>query len=208
MKQYISKRIRTLFNVLLITLLMLVCGACLKTDQKTEVTVLQAWGQSSFNVTSDKVGTSASGKIVIYKKTQGLLGIRIISDISISETDFGGVAFYLPGGTVVDEIMSTYPEGEESQKNDEAIQIWTNDSDQEGYHSMIEIDRNHDYETAGGGKGFVVIDATYKYENSQQDAPDQLAFAVDCGASRKKSYVVWGIAHREIIVDLKTELNR
>lgn len=116
--------------------------------------------------------------------------------------DWGGVAFYLPKGSTLEHVLSTYPENGEVQEPDPAA-VWKSENSHGDFNVMLEIDRHHDRKARGGGKGTVVIEATCRNETEGSDGPSSLKFAVDCGASFEKGPSIMGLAHREIVVDIK-----
>ena len=193
---------RLLLFGLLLSLLSLSLSACSGGAEKKGEEILQTCGYSAFEVSADRVGTSAQGTIILYEKDKDLLGIRIVSTVCVDPKDWGGVAFYLPIGSTLEHVLSTYPENGEVQELDQ-VAVWKSENSHGDFNVMLEIDRHHDRKARGGGKGTVVIEATCRNETEGSDGPSSLKFAVDCGASFKKGQSIMGLAHREIFVDIK-----
>lgn len=195
-------RLKRLLFGLCLSLLSLSLSACSGGAEKKGEQILQTCGYSPFEVSADSLGTSAQGTIILYEKDKDLLGIRIVSTVCIDPKDWGGVAFYLPIGSTLEHVLCTYPENGEVQELDQ-VAVWKSDNSQGDFNVMLEIDRHHDQKARGGGKGTVVIEAACRNETEGSDFPASLKFAVDCGASFEKGQSIMGLAHREIVVDIK-----
>lgn len=193
---------RLLLFGLCLSLLSLSLSACSGEAERKGEEILKTCGYSPFEVSADSVGTSAQGTIILYEKDKDLLGIRIVSTVCIDPKDWGGVAFYLPIGSTLEHVLCTYPENGEVQELD-PVAVWKSDNSQGDFNVMLEIDRHHDQKARGGGKGTVVIEAACRNETEGSDFPASLKFAVDCGASFEKGQSIMGLAHREIVVDIK-----
>lgn len=193
---------RLLLLGLLLSLLSLSLSACSGGAERKGEEILKTCGYSPFEVSTDSVGTSAQGTIILYEKDKDLLGIRIVSTVRVAPKDWGGVAFYLPKGSNLEHVLCTYPENGEVQEPD-PVAVWKSENSHGDFNVMLEIDRHHDRKARGGGKGTVVIEATCRNETESSDGPSSLKFAVDCGASFKKGQSIMGLAHREIVVDIK-----
>lgn len=193
---------RLLLLGLLLSLLSLSSSSCSGGAEKKVEEILQTCGYSAFEVSADSVGTSAQGTIILYEKDKDLLGIRIVSTVCVDPKDWGGVAFYLPIGSTLEHVLCTYPENGEVQELD-PVAVWKNENSHGDFNVMLEIDRHHDQKARGGGKGTVVIEAACRNETEGSDFPASLKFAVDCGASFEKGQSIMGLAHREIVVDIK-----
>lgn len=193
---------RLLLLGLLLSLLSLSLSACSGGAAKKGEEILKTCGYSPFEVSTDSVGTGAQGTIILYEKDKDLLGIRIVSTVRVAPKDWGGVAFYLPIGSTLEHVLCTYPENGEVQELDQ-VAVWKSDNSHGDFNVMLEIDRHHDQKARGGGKGTVVIEAACRNETEGSDFPASLKFAVDCGASFEKGQSIMGLAHREIVVDIK-----
>ena len=193
---------RLLLLGLLLSLLSLSLSACSGGAEKKGEQILQTCGYSPFEVSADSLGTSAQGTIILYEKDKDLLGIRIVSTVCVDPKDWGGVAFYLPIGSTLEHVLCTYPENGEVQELD-PVTVWKSENSHGDFNLMLEIDRHHDQKARGGGKGTVVIEAACRNETEGSDFPASLKFAVDCGASFEKGQSIMGLAHREIVVDIK-----
>ncbi len=199
----ISLRLKRLLLLgLFLSLLGLSLSACSGGAAKKGEEILKTCGYSPFEVSTDSVGTGAQGTIILYEKDKDLLGIRIVSTVRVAPKDWGGVAFYLPKGSNLEHVLCTYPENGEVQEPD-PVAVWKSENSHGDFNLMLEIDRHHDRKARGGGKGTVVIEATCRNETEGSDGPSSLKFAVDCGASFKKGQSIMGLAHREIVVDIK-----
>lgn len=193
---------RLLLLGLLLSLLSLSLSACSGGAERKGEEILKTCGYSPFEVSTDSVGTGAQGTIIIYEKDKDLLGIRIVSTVRVAPKDWGGVAFYLPKGSNLEHVLCTYPENGEVQEPD-PVAVWKSENSHGDFNLMLIIDRHHDRKARGGGKGTVVIEATCRNETEGSDGPSSLKFAVDCGASFEKGQSIMGLAHREIVVDIK-----
>lgn len=193
---------RLLLFGLCLSLLSLSLSACSGGAAKKGEEILKTCGYSPFEVSADSVGTDAQGTIILYEKDKDLLGIRIVSTVRVAPKDWGGVAFYLPKGSNLEHVLCTYPENGEVQEHD-PVAVWKSENSHGDFNVMLEIDRHHDRKARGGGKGTVVIEATCRNETEGSDDPSSLKFAVDCGASFEKGPSIMGLAHREIVVDIK-----
>lgn len=193
---------RLLLLGLLLSLLSLSLSACSGGAAKKGEEILKTCGYSPFEVSADSVGTGAQGTIILYEKDKDLLGIRIVSTVRVAPKDWGGVAFYMPKGSTLEHVLCTYPENGKVQELD-PVAVWKSKNSHGDFNVMLEIDRHHDRKARGGGKGTVVIEATCRNETEGSDGPSSLKFAVDCGASFEKGQSIMGLAHREIVVDIK-----
>ena len=156
--------------------------------------------RQSFCVTSDRDGTEADGYVEIYVKNENTLGIRIRADLTIGPEDWGGVAFYLPAGCILDSVKCTYPEKNGLPADDPPVNVWTTAAENEKYTTMIEIGRDRSKTPGGGGVGEVLIEASCPRDSAAPNG--SLTFGVDCGAEEKDGYVLMGVSHTEITVDV------
>lgn len=160
----------------------------------------QLYGNSDFCVLLDESETSVKGSILIYEKGQKLLGIKIVAFVSIDSTDWGGIAFQIPNGCYLDDMLSTYPDDLETINNVDVVDFWVTGSEDIKYGSVIEIGRFRNYEQSGGGNGTVVIDFSYPYDDI--NTISELSFGVECGASYENGNIIWGIGYDEIVVEV------
>ncbi len=155
-----------------------------------------------FTVSADKCETWASGTIQVFEKEQSLLSVRILAELQIGPEDFGGVAFYLPAGCVLENVSCTYPEIGGAAGSDPPVNVWTTEGENEKYTTAIEIGRSRDEIPGGGGTGTVIIEASYPRDSG--DPIRSMAFGVECGAEEKDGYVIMGIEHSEIVVEIRS----
>lgn len=162
--------------------------------------ISQVYGSGDFTVGMDEVETSAKGSIITYEKDENVLGIKIVAFIHVDSEDWGGVAFQIPKGCKLEELLNTYPNSMDSEDKDHDVNIWTTGSDGSDYSVAIEIGRSRSRENTGGGEGTVVIDLSYSYDDIND--VNELPFGIECGASDEDGSVVWGKAHEEIVVEV------
>lgn len=193
---------RLLFVCFLALSIVLFVG-CESNDPETQAKIIQPCGHGNFYVSSEDLGTTAKGTILVYEKGQDVLGIRIVSFIDIGSDDWGGIAFFLPAGCVLDSIMCTYPETGEQTRQDSSVTWWSSESDNGEYHLAVEIGRNRYYKPSGGGRGTVIVDASFAYGEKSNNEVISLKFSVECGASVENGYVIWGVEHENILVDIR-----
>ena len=175
----------------------------MKDHSESREIMIQPCGFNSFCVSLEELGTTAKGTVFVYEKGQDVLGIRIVSFVDIGSDDWGGIAFFLPAGCVLDDIMCTYPETGEQTHRDSSVTWWSSESDNSEYHLAVEIGRNRYFNPSGGGNGTVIIDASFACGNKNNSVVSPLKFAVECGASVENGYVIWGAEHDNIVVDIK-----
>ncbi len=171
------------------------CGAK-ETENQTSSRVF--CGGSDFSVEAEDLGTSAEGSILAYRKDQDTVSIRIVSQIVVGKDDWGGVAFSLPAGFVVDEILCSYPGNRQQIDTDSLINILTTESTNEKYAMVIEIGRDRAFK-ATPGKGTITIDATCKIS---KDSDGAFTFGVECGASNENGTTIMGVSHEDVTVAL------
>lgn len=180
-----------------------VLSGCTQDTLAENTKILQICGNSNFSILSGNTGTEATGTILVYDREEGMLGVRIISSINVGVEDWGGVAFYLPAGCSLGDIMCTYPETNESIENNSPIEVWYSGSDDGEFDTVIEIGRSRDFKSTGGGSGTVVIDASYVCGNEQKNIASSLKFSVECGARLENGNIIWGDEHNEILVAIE-----
>ena len=169
--------------------------------KKPAAETARSMGVGWFEVGADELGTRANGVIEIYEKEQNALGIRILADLRIGPTDYGGVAVFLPAGCRLEGVSCTYPETDGAAGGDPPVNIWSTASDQEKYAVIIEIGRDREKVPGGGGSGTVVIEASYPSNDS--DPVKSLTFGVECGAKEKNGSVIMGVGCCEITVEIE-----
>ncbi len=182
----------------LVLLLLLACG-CACRPAETQAEIVPLLGSGSFRVEAETLGTSAQGSVLVYEKGKNVLGIRLAALIRVGPEDWGGVAFALPAGCRLENVLCSYPEDGEGSP---PVVIWTTADDEEKYTCTVEIARSRSQEPTGGGTGTVFIEATFPYAG--QDPPERLDFAVECGGGVKNGSVYWGEAYGEIPVELRS----
>ena len=176
----------------------LFCGC----DRKEEKEIVRDLGAAWFQVSADELGTAANGVIEVCVKEKNVLGVRILAEVQIGPADFGGVAFSLPNGCRLERVACTWPESNDAPGYDQPVNVLTTAGDSEKYTTVVEIGRRRDKIPIGGGTGTVVIEASVPWNGS--DRTTALSFGADCGAMERNGYVIMGIDHREIIVELKS----
>ena len=181
----------------LVLLLLLACG-CARRPAEPQAEIVPLLGSGSFRVEAETLGTSAQGSVLVCEKGKNVLGIRLAALIRVGPEDWGGVAFALPAGCHLENVLCTYPEEGEG---DPPVVIWSTGSDQEKYTLTVEIARSRELEPTGGGTGTVILEASFPYEG--QDPPDRLNFAAECGGRVKNGSVCWGEAYGEITVEIR-----
>lgn len=171
-------------------------------EHEAQTELIDSLGYSRFDVKADKYHTTASGTIEIFAKEQGVLGIRILADLTIGPEDWGGVAFYLPAGCGLESVSCTYPETDGAAAEDPPVNVWTTAAENEEYTTMIEIGRDRSKKYSGGGTGTVVIEVSCPWDSS--DPIHSLTFGVECGAEEKNGYMIMGVEHSEIAVEIRS----
>ena len=194
-------------RMLLLSALVLACALCLCACSRSAPAVSGAAsplsGSGSFRVNAEELETSADGTILIYEKEKDVLGIRIVSSVSVGPEDWGGVAFYLPPGCSLDNVLCTYPGDGEAEAGDDPVVLWTTVSENVKYSTAIEIGRSRSQISRGGGSGTVVIEASYPCGSGEKAELSALRFGIECGGEIRNGNVVWGVDHDEIPVSLE-----
>lgn len=176
---------------------------CESSDPEAQAKIIQPCGHGNFCVYSEDLGTSAKGSILVYEKGQDVLAIKIVSFVDIGSDDWGGIAFFLPVGCALDEIICTYPETGEQVYQNSPVTWWSSESDNGEYHLAVEIGRNRYFNPSGGGNGIVIIDASFACDGISSDNVSPLKFAVECGVNFEKGNVIWGAEHESILIDIR-----
>lgn len=179
----------------------LVLSGCTQDGPETHAEMTRSCGSSSFWVAAEDLGTTAEGTILVYEKEDDVLGIKAVLSATVGAEDWGGVEFYLPAGCSLDNILYAYPEMDDPGEHDLPVEVWETASDHVEFSSVIEVGRARDLNAAGGGAAVLVIDASYECED--EDAVRALKFAAGCGAGQEDGYVVWGVEHSEILVEIE-----
>jgi len=132
-----------------------------------------------FNISSDNTDllTSVNGT-VFYNGKQA--SAQIIASIYIDPNDWGGVAFYFPGGWQISGVKSSYPQGIQGEDPSDLVNILSTIQDEpDKWITRLEIARDSISATKhSGGYGTVVIDLNYINEKPQH----ALGFAVSIGS--------------------------
>jgi len=196
------KRCMLLLSVLVLSCALCLC-ACSPSAPETSGGVSALSGSGSFRVAAEELETSADGAILVYEKERDVLGIRIVSSVSVGPSDWGGVAFYLPLGCSLDNVLCTYPGNGEADAGDQPVELWTTAGENVRYATAIEIGRSHSQVSRGGGSGTVVIEASYPCAPAERTELSALRFGIECGAEIRNGNVIWGVEHDEIPVSLE-----
>ena len=178
----------------------LVFSGCRNDNSDANAEIIKSCGNEVFSISSENSGTAANGTILIYEKEKDLLGIKIMLFVSVGAADWGGVAFYLPNGCNLDNIVYDYPHNENSGRGELPVEVWATESDHEEFCTAIEIGRSRAFQPTGGGDGALIIDASYRCDSTKDMRV--LKFAAECGVSQKNGNIIWGIEHCDILVDI------
>lgn len=119
----------------------------------------------NFNISTDLAtdNTSAVGDIY-FRKTAERITVTILVSINIGANDWGGVAFYIPKGWDISNILSSYPDVNIPNKKSEAV-IWSTEDADSPWGSYIEIGHEHNQQPTGGGKGTVLLELVNNENN-------------------------------------------
>ncbi|TVX99685.1 hypothetical protein [Cohnella terricola] len=138
----------------------------------------------SFHVSADTahLQTLAEGTVFVYGNEATAERIQIVARIEVDPADWGGVAFYVPLGWRVSDIVSDYPENTEAKPAD-YVSTWTTASADSRWRAMIEVARDRSYTPIGGGKGTIVIDLVPDKKTVSRSTP--LHIGVEVGSEEK-----------------------
>ena len=103
------------------------------------------------SATSHNLTTSAQGTVFVKDDRS----LQIVSSFVIDSNDWGGLAFYIPNGWSISNIITSYPD---QQKDVNPVHIWHTTNGK--WDAMIEVGRNREYKTTKGGIGTIIIDLT------------------------------------------------
>lgn len=198
MKHSYLKKLRLTCSLLALCSCLVLSG-CRYDNLDEHAEIIKSCGNEVFSISSGDSGTVANGTILIYEKGKDLLGIKIMLFVSVGAEDWGGVAFYLPIGCTLDNIVYDYPHNENSAKGELPVEMWETESDHEEFCLAIEIGRSRVFQPTGGD-GTFIMDASYRCDSTKDMSA--LKFAVECGASQKNGNIIWGIEHCDILVDI------
>ena len=124
-------------------------------------------------------GSAASASVLVYEKDKSTLAVRACVSADIGDDDWGGAALYLPQGSTVTSVLTSF--------GDEPV-IWESaDSD---WGVTVEIGRSHEQAPAKCGSDEVMIEASVP----RSAVSGSLAFLIDCGGEiRPDGTAVTGI---------------
>ncbi|MCL2046263.1 MAG: hypothetical protein FWG88_07740 [Oscillospiraceae bacterium] len=153
-------------------------------------------GSSSFEIGLSEESSYVQGTILVSQSAIDVYNIKIVAQVSIPIGDWGGVAFFLPDGCYVKDVLCTLPE--ELVAGNEMINLlYTGSENDLKYSTVIEIARNR-YGESSGGEGIIYIEIIIPINNNEQI--NELIFGIEVGAKKVGNTVYWGLEHDELIV--------
>ena len=147
----------------------------------------------SFNVSADSTDLNTSAQGTIFIKDDD--SIQIAAFVDIDPEDWGGVAFYIPNGWIIDNISSNYPEQQPSPND---VSIWTTTDGKR--NAMIEVGRNREYKQSEGGRGTIIIDLV---PSSNTRTDDEHSISVEVGSSEVNGVKTMGTDSIVVPIRLK-----
>ncbi|CAM3305937.1 hypothetical protein HP548_30980 [Paenibacillus taichungensis] len=147
---------------------------------------------------STNLKTMTEGSIFVEGEKEHIDHIKIVAHVEIDPADWGGVAFYIPDQWSVSSITSSYPESQSGLKPVEYVSTWMNSSDDSSWRTMIEIGRERNYKTNGGGTGTIVIDLIP--DKKDKSPSESLKIGIEVGSEEKDGKRVMGTDSVEVPV--------
>ncbi|WP_432403589.1 hypothetical protein [Wukongibacter sp. M2B1] len=142
---------------------------------------------------STEMNTFAKGTIFVKEVDGVVKHVQIVSLIEVDSNDWGGVAFYIPRNWHVSKVTSSYPKTQDKSSIRKNVATWTTgDSDKE-WRGWVEVGRNRDYRSTGGGTGIVVI--CLDLDENVNEPIDTFNFCVEVGSEQKDETKVLGTDH-------------
>lgn len=143
-----------------------------------------------------KETTAAKGNIYIQEQEEGWTA-TVVAAIAIGQGDWGGVAFYFPKGWRIEHLLSSYPDGTDALRAEQAI-AWERGSDKTQWGSLVEIGRDRDQVPTSGGTGTVVIRLVMEQEET---GTMTFPLLISVGSELEQGVPRWGIETTTVEVE-------
>ncbi|MFC7150242.1 hypothetical protein [Cohnella cellulosilytica] len=111
----------------------------------------------SVKSTTENQNSSVKGTILVWgDKDKGIADhMRITASYEIDPEDFAGLTFYIPKKWYISNLLSSTPEGQETDLKPRAFE---RDSVIDEWRNRVEIGFNPSFKPVGGGTGTVMFD--------------------------------------------------
>ncbi|MGI6497425.1 MAG: hypothetical protein ACOX0U_01035 [Oscillospiraceae bacterium] len=153
-----THRLRMRYLVLLLFLLFSLAGCKEKTAKSIPQVNQDLTENKSFAVSTQYSGENTIVKGNVYVQDYGdQVVVTLLAAVVITQTDWGGVAFHIPKGWHLTKALSSYPDGSDVQRTQQAA-VWTAADSASDWGSFVEIGRNKNQIPTSGGTGSVVLE--------------------------------------------------
>ena len=146
---------------------------------------------------AEGIETSAKGAVFVFSD-KDKLSFQLVADLTVDDSDFGGVSIHIPAALRLDKIISDFRSDAPGQETaaDDLIAVWTTESDTSQFSAFVEVARVRGIDPVPiGGHGFLILELS-PTEALDQSETDALEFAIGIGAGKQNGVLT---------VDLKTE---
>lgn len=147
--------------------------------------------------------TSVRGTVFVFQEN-GNTTMKLVAELVVDDTDFGGVALYIPSELRLDDVLCSFGGDaavQDSASGDGYVTIWATENEA-AYKTAVEVARVRDARhTPIGGRGMLVLELSVDGSRLQEDT-DSLDFGVEIGAEDNGSFITWGIRAATVSVPL------
>ena len=192
----IKKIVTLMILIMCLSIMVATIVACNSAESDHSTGFSTILGSSNFDLKSDATSTCAKGTILVFRSEDSTLCVRIVARIIIDSDDWGGIAFFLPNGCILQDVLSTYPENKTTEED--SIVLWSAVGDDLKYTTTIEIGRSREYIPTGGGEGTIVIECNIRDDKKVAE----LVFGIEASAVKDNGVVIMGLIHDELLIVL------
>ena len=188
------------FICCMLLLIALLLAGCIQDMATTNTPINQNLLQvKNFNISTDLAtdNTSAVGDIY-FQKSADHITVTILVSINIGANDWGGVSFYIPKGSEISNILSSYPDDNMASEKSEAV-VWSTEDADYLWDSYIEIGHDYNQQPTGGGKGTVLLELVNNENNSDADS---FTLMVTVGSDMQNGSAIIGTNTLTIEIDI------
>lgn len=149
---------RTHWLFLLLLLLLPLAGCKAEPGQADPRVNPDLVASKGFAVSTQRSSGNTIVKGNIYMQDYGdQVVVTVLAAVVIDQSDWGGVAFHIPKGWQLTKALSSYPDGSDVQRTQQAA-IWTAADSAADWGSFVEIGRNRNQIPTSGGTGSVFLE--------------------------------------------------